>query len=108
MNRCDVALGLIVIKNGPKRPTTMKKPTIALPTATLRLIVIARQMTSSTCSGDPCGGPAESGRSATGAALAAPDTSWVCMTTHSFLFYAHTRIEEGIKHIGQEVSSQHS
>src|SRR5258708_17929845 len=82
MNRCDVALGLKVIKNGPKRPSTIKKPTIALPTVTLRLAVIARQVTSNTFrkragSGSP-------GKSATGAALAGRGISWVCITTRSF------------------------
>src|SRR5258708_33103116 len=82
MNRCDVALGLKVIKNGPKRPTTIKKPTIALPTATLRLRVIARQVTSSTFRNRPDSGSL--GKSATRAALAGRGISWVSITMHSF------------------------
>src|SRR5207253_6835492 len=84
MNRCDVALGLIVIINGPKRPTTMKKPTIALPTATLRLIVIALQTTSSPFRKRVCSG--SSGRSATGAVvLAGRGNSWICIARPPFL-----------------------
>jgi len=40
MNRRDVALGSPGKNNGPKRPTIMKKPTMVLPTATLRLDVV--------------------------------------------------------------------
>ena len=50
MNRCEVALGLMVIKNGPSRPTTIKKPTMPLPIAILRFIAIARQI--SVCRND--------------------------------------------------------
>src|SRR5579859_5951424 len=83
MNRFDVASGSVVIKKGPKRPTMMNKPTIALPRAALRLTVKARQVLSRKRSMRAYSGSL--GRSASGAALAEPGISWVFIAMHPFL-----------------------